>query len=334
MKVFAYEHITGGGLSGETLSSSLAHEGDMMSHALMADLASVPGVEVITLRDQRLPQLDLPVTSFAVSNLHDLQASFDDCIMQADAVWLVAPESGGVLERLSRQVIGRHRILLGSQPDAVHLTSSKLQTVRVLQAAGVPAARTYYPDAPMPDDAHAWVVKPDDGAGCADTRIFPDRAQALAWVEKNQHRARFVMQPYIAGEACSLSMLCRNGKSRVLSCNRQRVAVRDNQFFYLGSVVNSIADSQGQFARIAQQIASAIPGLWGYVGVDIILTAQGPVVLEVNPRLTTSYAGLHESINYNPAQLVMGLLTLPFPQIEPALKTHTVNVDVEPFSVH
>jgi tyramine---L-glutamate ligase len=180
----------------------------------------------------------------------------------------------------------------------------------------------------------AWVVKPDDGAGCADTRIFPNNDQALAWINVQDKPEQFVLQPYIYGEPCSLSLLCRDGECRLLSCNRQRVVVRDNQFYFLGSVVNSIADADGQFALIAKQVTAAIPGLWGYVGVDVIMTPRGPVVLEVNPRLTTSYVGLRESINYNPAVLVLGLLNSPFPMRSPELATATVNVDVEPFAVH
>jgi tyramine---L-glutamate ligase len=297
-------------------------------------LSSVPEVEVITLRDHRLPPLDLPITSLSVSSKQELEELFSDCTEQCDAVWIIAPESGGVLETLSRKVVESHRILLGSRPDAIHIAGSKLQTARLLLINGVSAAKTYYPHEKLPDGSQAWVVKPDDGAGCADTRIFHDREQALAWVAAQNLSAQYVMQPFIAGEACSLSLLCRDGASRLLSCNRQRVVVRDNQFYFLGSVVNSILDQHGQLANLAQQVAAAMPGLWGYVGIDIILTAEGPVVLEVNPRLTTSYAGLHESINYNPAALVLGLLTQPFPARTPALGHTTVDVDVEPFSVH
>jgi len=50
-----------------------------------------------------------------------------------------------------------------------------------------------------------------------------------------------------------------------------------------------------------------MPGLWGLCGVDFVETGAGPVVIEVNPRLTTSYAGLHRAIGINPAHLVLEL---------------------------
>jgi predicted ATP-grasp superfamily ATP-dependent carboligase len=45
--------------------------------------------------------------------------------------------------------------------------------------------------------------------------------------------------------------------------------------------------------------------LWGYVGVDLVLADAGPIVLEINPRLTTSYCGLRDALGINPAALVL-----------------------------
>ena len=43
--------------------------------------------------------------------------------------------------------------------------------------------------------------------------------------------------------------------------------------------------------------------------IDLIDTAEGPVVIDINPRLTTSYVGLRRAIAANPAALVLKLLT-------------------------
>jgi len=50
----------------------------------------------------------------------------------------------------------------------------------------------------------------------------------------------------------------------------------------------------------AQHVVQALPGLRGLVGVDYIQTKDGPVVLEINPRATTSYAGLRAAMAQNP----------------------------------
>ena len=105
--------------------------------------------------------------------------------------------------------------------------------------------------------------------------------------------------------------------------------MRDNRFHVLGSVVNGLADDDGSLARLAQQVAAAIPSLWGYVGVDFLLTAHGAVVLDVNPRLTVAYAGLHASIGCNPAGLVLDLLKQPaLPEPMPPGPRRAVSVDL------
>jgi len=332
LKVFAFEYTSGGGLTEHKLPYSLMHQGEVMHRALLADLSAIPDVKIITTHDSRLPMLDLPLSASVIPVHGEFAQHFNDCVQEADAVWLVAPEVGGILEALSRKVLRRKRILLGSRPGAVRVASSKLLTVRTLAKAGIPVVDTYTAKEALPGKIEAWVVKPDNGAGCINTRIFSGARKALAWIESNGDDG-YVLQPFISGQPCSLTLICRDGLARVLSCNEQRIAVLDNQFHFLGSTVNNMNDSTGEFDRLAQKIATAIPGLWGYVGVDFILTEKGVVVLEVNPRMTTSCAGLHASIGCNPAELVLGLLKRSAGLPQRIFKAVAVSVDVGAFDV-
>jgi len=249
--------------------------------------------------DAALPQL--------LQEVHRFGAEFAAGLQAADAVWPLASESDGVLEQLSRGILRGKRILLGSAPGAVEVVASKLKLAQVLAQGGVAAVATYSPHAALPRDVGPWVVKPDDGAGCLDTRLFSDRTAALAWI-RGHAADGYVLQPFVAGKLGSLSLICCDGMARVLACNQERMAMRDNRFHFLGSVVNGLSDADGTLARLAQQVAAAIPSLWGYVGVDFVLTAHGAMVLDVNPRLTAAYAGLHASTGCNPAGLVLDLL--------------------------
>ena len=316
IKVFAFDYASGGGTgaAGAALPDSLKHHGRIMLGALLADLIKLPEVELITISDPGLFRL-----------------RFSACLQAADAVWPLAPEAGGVLERLSRRVLRHDRILLGSRPAALRVAGSKLRTARVLARAGVAVAATYTPEQVLPDDGGALVVKPDDGAGCLNTRIFPDAGAALAWIAASG-TAGYVLQPFVPGKLGSLSLLCRDGNAQILSCNEQRIAVRDNQFHFLGTTVNSLSDDAGRFARLAHSVAAAIPGLWGHVGVDFVNAESGVVVLEVNPRMTTSYCGLHASIGCNPAALVLDLLDRGNGAPPMRAKPVAVSVDMEAFA--
>ena len=335
MKIFAFEYTSGGGLFEHPVPDSLMRQGTIMHRALIADLLAINDVELITMRDARLPLPDLAPSVRVIPVRCSFAQRFDACVKEADAVWLVAPECGGILERLSRKVEASGRILLGSASDAVHLAGSKRDTAHWLADAGIAVVATYVPADTLPDAVQAWVVKPAQGAGCIDTRIFSALHKARAWIadggSDDRDGQEYVLQPFIAGQACSLSLLCQHGAARLLSCNVQRVAVRDNQFHFLGSTVNGIIDVDGALASLARRIAAAIPGLWGYVGVDVIRTLQGIVVLEVNPRMTTSFAGLHAAIKRNPAQLVLDLLGGPLGLSLPAFKSDVVSVDAEAF---
>jgi predicted ATP-grasp superfamily ATP-dependent carboligase len=326
LKVFAFDYVTEGGPPAgappRTLPHAYTQHSAMLLDALRADLGALPGVELCTLAAPGMPGPGgtQPAGSFG--------ERFAACVQAADAVWPLAPESDGLLENLSRDILRGKRILLGSAPGAVRVAGSKLKVARALAEGGVPAVPTYRPHACLPEGEGAWVVKPDDGAGCLDTRLFSNRAAALAWIRTSAVQG-YILQPYVAGQLGSLSLLCCDGAARLLARNLERVAVYDNRFHFLGSTVNGLMDDDGALDRLAQRVAAALPTLWGYVGVDIILTERGAVVLDVNPRLTTAYAGLHASIGCNPAGLVIDLLKGAMPA--PLPRRRVVSVDLGSF---
>ncbi|KQQ92426.1 ATP-grasp domain-containing protein [Massilia sp. Leaf139] len=324
LKVFAFDYVMEGGSMTRTLPRSFTQQGAMLFDALLSDLAALPDVEVCTMATLCAPEAGgAPGRSFS--------ERFANCVQAADAVWPLAPESEGLLEGLSRDILRGKRILLGSAPGAVRVAASKLKVARALAEGGVATVPTYRPHAALPDGEGAWVVKPEDGAGCLDTRLFSDRAAALAWIRTSAAQG-YVLQPFVAGKLASLSLICCDGSARLLAGNHERVAVRDNRFHFLGSTVNGLHDADGALERLAQQVAAALPTLWGYVGVDIILAEQGAVVLDVNPRLTAAYAGLHASLGCNPAGLVIDLLKGPAAMPARPSRRRAVSIDVASFS--
>jgi predicted ATP-grasp superfamily ATP-dependent carboligase len=296
----------------------------------MADIAELGTFSVSILREPALGQLpDLPANIKVVPMLaHNAEETIDACFEQADAVWPLAPESNGWLETISRKALKHKKILLGSSRDAVHLASSKYRCSQALRASGIAVVPTFRAQASL-SEAHAWVVKPDDGAGCSDTHLFSHQTAAMEWIAA-QAQGDYVLQPYIPGRPCSLSILCGHDEElHLLSCNDQRMAVANNQFHYLGSVVNSIEDRDGEYARLARRVVDAIPGLWGYVGIDFIITRQGPIVLEVNPRMTIPHAGLRASLGANPARMLFDILHTGRCVNVPNLRRRQVSVDLD-----
>jgi tyramine---L-glutamate ligase len=307
-----FEYITGGGLINEALSRDLAAEGDRMLGALATDLLDLPDIELIIPRDPRLaaPEFQRGQSRLKVVEMNRngaFEQRWRELLDTCDAVWPIAPETGHILTNLCQSVQDDGKILLNSPAVAVKRATSKLATAVLLEEKNIPVVPTWPLRQARSLSAGPWVLKPDDGVGCVNIRIIRELKE-LEQIDLDRLDGEWVIQPLIAGDAISLSLLCRRGEARLLSCNRQQVTMSDGSFRLSGCLVNGVRDISGIFRQLAGRIARALPQLWGYIGVDLIVSADGPLVLEINPRLTTSYAGLHQALGINPAGLVMKLL--------------------------
>jgi predicted ATP-grasp superfamily ATP-dependent carboligase len=334
MRLLICEYVTGGGFLGMDLPASLTREGDMMLRALVKDVAALSGIDIMLVRDRRLGSIGLAADCRMLDANEDPWAAWQQEIDDVDAVWPIAPETGGALSRLSGLVVAAGRTLVGSRPPAVALTASKLATVEHLKASGIAAVPTVSARAAarngLPRSPQGWVVKPDDGAGAESTRLFRREDDLRGWLSVSEDVDDFIVQPYLPGVVASLSVLCRDGGARLLTCNRQEITVEGGSFRFRGCVVGGLESRRATFERVATAVAAAIPDLWGYVGIDFVDTEEAPVVLEINPRLTTSYVGLKNAIGINPAGLVLGLLDRAFPAVERTRSVTPQRVDVTP----
>ena len=89
-----------------------------------------------------------------------------------------------------------------------------------------------------------------------------------------------------------------------MAVNAQRVTAAAG-FSYRGGSTPFDHPLAEAAAVAAARTCAAIPGLRGYVGVDLVLTDSDPVVIEVNPRLTMSYLGVRAVLDENVAALAL-----------------------------
>lgn len=287
IRVLIHEHATGG-LAGRDLPASWVVEGAAIWRAIVEDFAAVPGVRVVaTLGDRSTlgPPPGVEVVAMAAGDSIDRLAALADCTV------LVAPESDGLLAEMTRAVEeagGKH---LGSGPEAVALVTDKARLAAHFQARGIPTPPTRVfetSSGPPCDGDGSIVVKPIDGAGSLDT--FVVRAHGPLPAELGPGR-RMLAQPYIEGPAMSASFLVdRDGRASLIAVGRQRIEVdADGRIGYEGGTVP--AATLADLAVVVRAVES-VPGLRGFVGVDFVDARGGAVVLEINPRPTTSSVGL------------------------------------------
>jgi predicted ATP-grasp superfamily ATP-dependent carboligase len=149
-----------------------------------------------------------------------------------------------------------------------------------------------------------WLVKPIDGAGCADSYILTDRQD---FEQMRSRKGHYVIQPHIQGTKTSLSCLFKQGSGWLLCANLQLFDIINQQYHLSKIIVNHPADSS-MYQPLVDNIAQALPELWGYAGIDLIETPEQRLVLEINPRLTTSFAGINAALGINVAENILQLL--------------------------
>ncbi len=221
----------------------------------------------------------------------------------ADATILIAPEFDDILLKAARLVLASGGRLMSPSPEFIRIAADKQRTCETLGAAGVrvPAGRALEPDEPLPVDfEYPAVIKPVDGAGSQDTYLVTgryDRPPAHAWRRR--------LEQYVPGLAASVAVLCGpNGRIPLTPC-KQRIS-EDGRLRYLGGELPLAAGLADRASALAERALAAMPAAVGYVGVDLVLGREPDgsrdAVIEINPRLTTSYVGLRTAAIGNLAE--------------------------------
>ena len=155
-----------------------------MRDALLRDLAELDGYEIFTTHDHRLVASSLVESSFQVES--QFEVVFKNLLKQVDLIWLIAPETDGILLKLSEMCYEEDVIFLGCELYSTLIGTNKTLTYEALKKAEVLTIAIIAGDefvldvdfsvakAIQSSNQGLWVTKPEDGAGCDGIRIFDD----------------------------------------------------------------------------------------------------------------------------------------------------------------
>jgi predicted ATP-grasp superfamily ATP-dependent carboligase len=336
VRILVHEFFSGGGLAGQDVPASLAREGAAMLTALVTDLAAIDGHRIVTTVDSRFrlatpPGVDVVTLSAATKGRG---AVLDGLISSVDAVWFIAPETDRCLERLTARAERRGVALFGSGSAAIRRASDKAALPRLLSKHRVSHPKTRVIDPARSDwKAHVkiaagelgypLVVKPARGAGCEGISLVRndlDLHQAIDMARRTNRDGRFLLQRHVRGLAASVSLLGDGRRAMALTTNAQYVRGA-SPFAYRGGVTPLDHPLARRAEEDAVRACAAIPGLRGYIGVDVILARSDVLVIEVNPRLTTAYLGVRWAIDQNVAGMVLAACAGTLPDPSPARGT-------------
>lgn len=309
MRIFVGEYVCGGGLSQEK-SAEAAHglhqEGAAMLRAIVSDLSEV--AQTVVPLDPRLPALELEAFQIVpVSADEPLWPQWIEAAKECDAALIVAPERNGVLAKAVAMLRAGGVDVIAGSGDFLRVASDKLLTAKTLTAAGV--AHPMYMAlsdkrfAPQLKKCERFVVKPRDGCGTHAIRTFDSFDEARAELEGN-----LILQAWMPGEAISIALVASPTQVTFLPAVSQNLDAHTCE--YAGGQGPLNDDAQRRAAALASRaIAAMPPTVRGFVGLDLLLGSRPSedCVIEINPRLTTSYVGLRRMIHGNLAARLFDL---------------------------
>ncbi len=315
-----------------------------MLQAIVRGFLTMPDLTVTTFLGARVPN-HLPrgaaLTTIGISSQPALLHALRQTAAAVDAVLLVAPESGGTLELLLRtvqdlhpsdrsQLVATRPVLLNLDADLTRCFADKFATWEWLSAHGLPTIPTRLIDSGvaevllrLPDggrqgvfardsrETPAVVVKPRDGAGSDGVRIVRDARVPWRDLPDGASNAPLIAQPFVRGQACSFGLIGGGeaGETTILPAAEQCLHCDGTSLQYRGGVVPAAPRVCEAVEKVARRLSFAVGGFRGYLGVDVIMDEMLPeqvVIVEVNPRLCTSFVGYQALAQENLAARFLG----------------------------
>jgi predicted ATP-grasp superfamily ATP-dependent carboligase len=323
MKLFVFELICAGGM-GPQAPSTLRAEGWAMLAALVEDFDRVDNVETLTLVDHWCPR---PVGRLCWrSSPGEERSGFEKMAALADLTLVVAPECDQLLAKWSRWALDVGTSVLGPDLAAIDLTGDKWALARHFTRHGIPTPSTSLLDRdvgpvssrperrPVGNRPHfPAICKPRHGAGSQATFLVRNEQElSRDWAKGRSELPRddFLVQPFIRGLPASVSFLIGPKQRLALQPAAQHLS-KDGRCRYLGGRLPLAQATARRASRLARRAIDSVGGLAGFVGVDLVLggaeDGSQDWVIEINPRLTTSYVGLRQLAEDNLAE---GLLRI------------------------
>jgi predicted ATP-grasp superfamily ATP-dependent carboligase len=311
MRILAYEVVSAGHLPRRNLRPSLIREGRAMLTALVSDLARLRDHDIVTVKGPR-SRLKFPASVQVVKSSGPGWQGFDALVASVDAVWLIAPETDGRLERLTARVERHGKLLLGSDSRAIRDAADKAALARRLACCALPypktrVFRTARLSASTSGIEFPVVLKPARGAGCEDVYLVRNKAElakSIRGLRRSKRHRKLIVQRYIEGVSASVSAIADGTRAIPLALNAQSLDLSRSVSYRGGCTPLGHRHSEDALS-VAASVCRAVPGLRGYFGVDVVLTDRKAVIVDINPRLTTAYLGVRAALDDNVAALAI-----------------------------
>jgi tyramine---L-glutamate ligase len=298
MRIFVYEFSSSADPQQYPMAHLLRAEGAAMFSAVVEDFGQLPEVEILTLYSEREV---------------DEKKGFQILARAADFSLVIAPESQNILFERCLWVEQAGGRLLGSSSASVELAGDKLRLADYLRERNitVPSTRLMPPNEELEELHFPIVLKPRRGAGSQECHLLINSAELRKQLARSRTTSgikEFVLQPYVSGQPASVGFLVGTHECFALLPATQELSA-DGRFQYLGGKIPLEKDLGNRAITLARRAIQHVPGILGYASVDLVLgepsDGSQDYVIEINPRLTTSYIGLRALAEGNLAEAIL-----------------------------
>ncbi|MFX1573466.1 MAG: ATP-grasp domain-containing protein [Promethearchaeota archaeon] len=332
-RLFIFEYISGGGYSQIDIPISLFCEGFGMLKSIITDFYRLD-FEISTILDYRIFLLSKYLPTNIIKKVESKEKfirKFKTLVKNSTHVFIIAPETSNILYNLTKIVKNYKKILLSTNLEGIKIGTSKINTHDFFKTNKLVTPRTYlipYKKKNLYVEfiieklyklGTPIIIKPEDGVGAESIYYFETEDQIKAYFQQHKKfldiNRNYIIQQYVEGLDLSASLIGTHSSSNfsiesplILSINSQTVNFKNlnHTSEYFGGYT-PVKDAKNICFNLKNAIKfSNFSKFTGYFGIDFIKKGDFQLYfIEINPRLTTSYIGLRNVINQNPAKLIL-----------------------------
>jgi predicted ATP-grasp superfamily ATP-dependent carboligase len=303
MDILVYEQILGEECNKNT-PENLITEAKLIVSSLINDLDDYfPNSNISFLTNKKYKNISKNITTYTrdykknvVENIIMYKKTFDNVIV-------LAPEQDRNLYKIIRALEKRNIKLLNCTSRFINVTTNKILFYKNIKNLPSSKINTYL-NYDVINSTLPIIAKKIDGIGAEESYIFKNRNDIRA----NSHllSTSHFFQEYIAGAIIGINVISRSNKIYIVSINEQIYKIFSKRCIKLDRIhIGKYNYLYRKFKKLVDDLMENFIGYNGFFGIDAILTKNNKILfLEINPRLTTSYVGLNESLGFNPLNIL------------------------------
>jgi predicted ATP-grasp superfamily ATP-dependent carboligase len=289
---------------------SFYREGKQMLDSLIESFSKIKDIQLSIFIDQNNINLidnNFDNVNFIISNSSNQNRYSDQLlnldISECDYFLIIAPETNNLLYQITKIMENKNLYNLGCSSNCIKKAADKWLLYNNFKNTSIKLAKSYLirkNKLKLNESFFPAVIKAKYSAG-SELKIIKSK-EKFKKLNFKEYKGQ-IIQKIINGVPGSISIAADLKNIQILSINKQLINPED--FSYLGSTVNYKFPEQNKLEQLANSIKKTYPNLNGYFGVDFVYNQKGFYLLEINPRITSSFIALSKISN--PAKVIFDL---------------------------